>query len=156
MPKFTTAHPLNFLVLDSGCRGRFSRLRLAAEESVNDDSQSAVAGYVASSAEAVHGNVNGYHQGAVGVVEPEHGGEQSQRSHDGAAGNSGGGDNGYAEHENKAGKHLKVIRYAGGQHKCHGASHNLHHRARHVYGGAERHGEAGCLGRHSSLWSGAA
>lgn len=53
------------------------RLRLGSEETVDDDRQGAVTGYVAGGAEGIHGDVEGDHQGIVSLAEAENGAQQS-------------------------------------------------------------------------------
>ena len=59
--------------------------------------QSAVAGDVAGSAEAVLQGEDGEHQSGAGVIEHQNAGDEAQRSHDGAAGDAGSADGEDAE-----------------------------------------------------------
>ncbi len=47
--------------------------RFALHDAVYDEGDGSVAGHVAGGAEAVHGDVEGYHQGLVGLREAQHG-----------------------------------------------------------------------------------
>ena len=61
--------------------------------------QSAVAGDIASSAEAVLQGEDGEHQSGAGVIEHQNAGDEAQRSHDGAAGDAGSADGEDAEQQ---------------------------------------------------------
>ena len=69
-PEFCT--PLKGLTIGLLCFIARSGVVAVAEHAVYDQRQGAVAGHVAGCAEAVHGYVEGYHQGVVGLGKAEH------------------------------------------------------------------------------------
>ena len=115
---------------------------------VHDYGDGSVARHVAGGAEAVHGDVEGNHQGLGRLVEAEHSLEHTQCSHDGTAGNPGCGDHGDAEHEDEAAEIERVYGYAGHHHDGHGAGGDFHRAARQVYGGAQGNNKGGDVFAH--------
>lgn len=102
------------------------------EESVNDEGDGAVAGYVAGGAEAVHGYVEGDHEGLVCLGETEHACQDAQGGHDCATGHSGSRDYRDAYHTDKPGKHTHIVWHSFHYHQRDSARHNLHGTSGHM------------------------
>ena len=99
--------------------------RLPVEDAGDDLGDGGVAGDVAGCAEAVHGYVEGDHEGVVGLGETEHRCEEAKGGHDGSTGDAGGGDDGDAEHGDEAHEHRCGVRNGVCHHQGEGAGYDL-------------------------------
>lgn len=127
------------------------RLRLP-EPFVNEQCQCPVSGNVAGCAETVHGNVEGNHQGLCILVEPQHGRQDAERSHNRTSRNARRGYHRYSQHEDEAGKHLEIIRNVLHHHEGQGAGHNLQGASGQMNGGAQGDDKSGDAFVHSVLY----
>ena len=82
------------------------------EDAGYDLGDSTVAGDVAGGSEAIHGYVEGYHHGIVGVGKAEYRRQQAQLCHDCSPRDAGCGYDCDAEHGYEACKHAEIIGHA--------------------------------------------
>ena len=118
---------------------------------VDNKGYGSVAGHVAGSAEAVHGNVDGYHEPLQVGIKAEHAAQQSEGGHDGTTRHTGGGNHGDGQHHDEADIGAEIAGKPHAERDGVGHSGDFKYAARHVDGGAEGHGEACRFGAHTVL-----
>ena len=125
-------------------------LRLAMQ-TVDDDGEGAVAGYVAGRAEGVHGDVEGDDEGLGFGGKTQHARQGTEGCHGRSAGNAWSRHHADGQQQDEMEKERQAVRQSADETDGQRATGNLHHRTGNMDGGAERNTKTGDFIAHPVL-----